>query len=130
MSLLHIPFDDLRGSDLEGLITNAVREGRYLDYKEQQIGRRREDTKEFLSDVVSFANADGGDLILGVREQRDADNKPTGIPAQLVGLAGVNLDEEINRLENLIRTGTARRLIGVCMRPVGDPPCLVNSRSA
>jgi len=124
MSLLHIPFDSLQTSDLQELITNGVREGRYLDYKEALIGRTPSDHKEFLKDVVSFANSDGGDLIYGIRERRDG-GKPTGIPDQVVGLPGANLDAEINRLEGIIRNGVGRRLSGVRMRAFGDPPCLV-----
>jgi predicted HTH transcriptional regulator len=56
---------------LESLRADHVREGRQLDYKETLPGARDDDKREFLSDVTSFANAAGGDIIYGLRERRE-----------------------------------------------------------
>lgn len=44
-------------------------EGLYLDYKEQISGRNdKEKKREFLKDVTAFANAHGGNILIGVKE--------------------------------------------------------------
>ena len=112
------PAGILTEADLQDLVSNRVRELRTLDYKQELPGRRDRDQREFLEDVTSFANSGGGSLIHGIREERDESGKPTGFPEELLGLPGVNLDEEINRLESLIRTGTEPRLQGCRFQPV------------
>ena len=69
-------FDAITKADIEALVANAVAEGRALEYKQQLPGNGDEDKKEFLADVSSFANAGGGDIVFGVVEKRDGDNKP------------------------------------------------------
>lgn len=66
------------------------------------------DKKEFLADVSSFANAAGGYLIYGMREN-------SGIASELCGLENINADAEIRRLENIIRDGIKPRIPGVSL---------------
>ena len=105
-------FDAIDKGDIEALVTNAVPEGRTIEYKEQLPRGSDEDSREFLADVSSFANAGGGDLIYGVRDKRDHDGKPTGTP-EVIGLAEINLDEQKTRLENLLRDCIDPRIPGV-----------------
>lgn len=65
-----------------------------------------------MTSITSLANTAGGDLIYGIRAKRDEDGIPTGEPESIVGISGVNLDEEKLRLEQWIRT---------CI----DPPVMV-----
>lgn len=58
-------------ADLESLIENAVRENTTLDYKQELPGYNDEEKKEFLRDVLAFANTAGGDIIFGISERRD-----------------------------------------------------------
>jgi Putative DNA-binding domain len=67
--------------------------------------------KEFLADVSSFANAAGGHLVIGMKEQ-------AGLPVELCGLSNINADAEITRLENLIRDGIKQRIYGVACQVV------------
>lgn len=108
-------FADIEKSDIDALLENAVSESRTLDYKEKLPGNSSEDRKEFLADVISFANASGGDLVFGVSEQRDAENKLTGLPGSILGLAGINADNEILRLESMLRDNIEPRLPSVRM---------------
>jgi predicted HTH transcriptional regulator len=55
-------------SYLQNLINNKIPESKILDYKRDKIGRKDTNKKEFLFDVSSFANIDGGNLILWVDE--------------------------------------------------------------
>jgi hypothetical protein len=111
-------FDLVEKSDVDALVANAVSENRVIDYKEIIPGGTDADKREFLADVASFANASGGDLIYGIREQRGADGRPTGIPEEAVGLRAANIDAEILRLENVLRDGLDPRAPGVQMRHV------------
>lgn len=78
--------------------------------------------KELLRDVISFANARGGDILFGVREQRDTDGKPTGIPSAALGLAGINADAKIRRLDDVVTNGVAPRIGGVRIVAVEGSP--------
>jgi hypothetical protein len=114
-------FDDVMQSDIDGLIRNQVPESRWIDYKEALPGNTDDEKKEFLRDVISFANASGGDLLFGVREARDATGKTTGIPdpAAAVGLSALsNVDAEIRRLEDIITNGVAPRITGVRIKTI------------
>lgn len=122
------PFDNITKDDIDALVADDVREGRTLDYKEKLPGNADKDKKEFLADVSSFANAGGGDMIFGVVEKRDLEGKATGLPQAAPGLAGVNADAEIRRLDNMVRDGIKPRIPGIQIRVVegfADGPVLV-----
>lgn len=115
-------FDAIAKADIESLVSNSVAEGRFIEYKQQLPGGSDEDKREFLADVSSFANAGGGDLIYGIVEKRDAAGKPTGTPEQVDGLAGVNADAEIRRLDEIIRAGIDPRIPGIRVRNIDGFP--------
>lgn len=110
--------DDISEADLDALIENGVRESRRLDYKRELPGRNDAAKKEFLADISSFANSDGGDLVYGIDEQRE-DGQPTGLPV-LVGLEEKSLGAEILRLEGLATDGIDPRIPGLRSREI---PC-------
>jgi hypothetical protein len=111
-------FKDIEKGDIGGLVENAIREGRSIEYKQQLPGGQDSDKKELLADVSSFANASGGDILFGIDEERDGNGKPTGIPRAANGLGGINVDQEIQRLENSIRSGIEPRIPGLQIRPI------------
>jgi hypothetical protein len=115
-------FEQVGRADIESLVTNQVREGRQLDYKQEMPGRNDAAKKEFLADISSFANAAGGDLYYGVIEQLDAEGRKTGVPERAPGLAGLNADEEIRRLDSMIQSGIGPRISGYRIRPVEGFP--------
>src|SRR5262249_50125683 len=95
-----LPLTQIHASTIDTLRIDGVREGRQLEYKESLPKTDDPDDKrEFLSDVTSFANAAGGDLIFGARERRDAEGKPTGEIEAVPGLQDFNFDAERLRLE-------------------------------
>ena len=115
--------DELTRADIEGLVSNEVREGRSLDYKRDLPGRNDAARKEFLQDVASFANAVGGYILFGVGERVDA----PGLPDSPLGLAVINADEEIRRLDQMVLNGIDPRVPGVRMRAIdgfADGPVL------
>ena len=59
--------DAISGDDLRTIVSEGVKEGRTLEFKESLPGRGDSDRKEFLADITSFANTSGGDIVYGMR---------------------------------------------------------------
>jgi hypothetical protein len=108
---MHIPLSAVSEKDLLALVENKVAEAKSIEYKEALPGNSDGDKKEFLADVTSFANASGGDIIFGIREEE-------GVPVEVCGLEQQNIDQEIARLENLMRDGISPRIVGKDIKPV------------
>jgi hypothetical protein len=107
-----MPINDLDHlkNEIESLLENEVAEGILRDYKRDLYGPSKEDKKEFLKDVSSFANTAGGEILIGIAET-------DGVPAEVIGVGG-NLDAEIQRLTSLLRDSIEPRIVGVSMRHV------------
>jgi len=120
--MINKDIEQITKGDLQGLIDNEVIEHKAIEYKQVLPGDSDKEKKEFLADVSSFANASGGDLIYGITE-----DKQTGKPKSLDGLDIENIDQEILRLDNIIRTGIQPRLPSVTISP---PIPLENSKVA
>ena len=67
--------------------------------------------KEFLADVTSFANASGGYIVYGIKEQ-------SGLPTEVCGLNIRDPDQEKLRLEGIIQTGSDPKIPGVYIRAI------------
>jgi hypothetical protein len=106
MSLGHIPLESITESDLQGLIDNKVPEGKRIEYKGNPPAIKDSEKKDLLIDVSSFANATGGDLIYGIREEDH-------IPVEVAGISIENIDMEKQRLANIIRDGFEPRIWGI-----------------
>jgi predicted HTH transcriptional regulator len=99
MSLLYKPLESITAADLQALIDNQVGESLYLEYKTEVFDKRDDKKKlQFLGSVSTFANAAGGDLLVGVK----ADN---GLPVELPGLAPPEIDSEVLRIKQVVGTG-------------------------
>jgi hypothetical protein len=109
--MIDVPFNSIDKTIIESLLSREVREDRTLEYKELLPGNGREDRKEFLADITAFANAAGGDIVFGVKAKRE-NNRPTGPPDSIPGLADINVDADVLRLENMIRDGVEPRING------------------
>lgn len=92
-------------ADVQALVDDGVQESRTLEYKETLPGSSDDAKREFLYDVSAMANCVGGTMIIGVA-QKD------GRPVSVCGCETGNIDDEIQRLENLLRNGLAPRLFG------------------
>lgn len=103
--MLEKNIEDIFVEDLQSLIDNEVPEGKRIEYKQELPGNSDSEKKEFLSDVSSFANTLGGHIIYGIIEDRSH-----GIPKSLEGVSIANPDQEINRLENIIKQGIEPRI--------------------
>jgi hypothetical protein len=103
--MINSDIEKITKDDLQTLTDNGVIEHKTLEYKQILPGNSDKEKKEFLADVTSFANASGGDIIYGIVE-----DKKTGKPKSLDGLSIENPDQEILRLDGIIRNGVQPRL--------------------
>jgi len=103
MLLLNKTPGTLTEADLQKLVSEEVREGKTLDYKQALPTDQTEDKKEFLADVCSFANTAGGHLLYGVEEAEGIATKVTGVPAQ-------DFEALTLRLESSVRDGIEPRI--------------------
>ena len=93
-------------SDLMDLVTNATDERKDNEYKQELFLNTEKEKVEFLADVSSFANSNGGDLYIGIKEDKNT-NKPIALP----GISIENTDQEKLKIENLLRDGIQPRII-------------------
>lgn len=105
MQTFNYPLDKLDHALFQLLVANGVPENTSMEYKrELSIGNDNE-KKEFLFDVTSFANHQGGDIIFGIEE---VDNVPTN----LAGIQG-NYDQTLRQIEDLLRSLVEPRIAGI-----------------
>jgi hypothetical protein len=102
MSLQDILLDKIGEAEIQRLLSMGVPESSYLDYKQATYGDAGNDRSEFLADISSFANALGGDVLIGVAEKN-------GVPTALTPFAG-DCDAEKRRLEQIALTGLEPRI--------------------
>lgn len=102
-------FDDIDSGDVQNLIANQVSEGRTLEYKRDLPSDSNDARREFLADVTSFANAQGGDIIYGLAEAN-------GAAAHIRGLEVENPDQTLLGLEERIIAGAEPRMPGVRLK--------------
>ncbi len=100
MYVINEKLDEITESDLQRLKDEEIIEKKILEYKSELPKNTELDKKNFLADVSSFANASGGDLIFGMTEDRK-----TGKPETLNGIEIENVDQEILRIDQIIRDG-------------------------
>lgn len=103
MSLFNYADMSVSLDELNKLIIDQTSEKRTIDYKLNLELNSDEQKKEFLADIISFANTDGGVLIYGMKEKE-------AIPIELVGLSTDNIDILKGRIESIIRDGIDPKL--------------------
>lgn len=106
MYILDKRVDNLSFEDIERLVINKVKETKTLDYKRDFSLAKDSDKKEFVNDITAFYNTDGGCIIYGIEERKDAKNQNTGIPENICGITIDNEDKLIQCIEDTIRSNT------------------------
>jgi hypothetical protein len=74
------PLREITEAELRALVQSGMAEHLHLEYKSALYGADHEGRREHLQDMCMFANSQGGLLLIGISEQRDAQGQPTGIP--------------------------------------------------
>ena len=106
MPIDRLDFENISESDLVELVLEQVPEGLRIDYKRDLYGNSDADKREALKDISGFANAYGGHLIIGMKEEN-------GFASGISGVASVNPDDVVLRLEQLARMGIEPRIQGL-----------------
>ncbi|WP_413943079.1 helix-turn-helix domain-containing protein [Bdellovibrio sp. HCB-162] len=102
--MIHLlDINSIQFSDIEKLIKDAIPESTFLDYKQELPSGKDADKKDFVADLASFANKDGGIIIYGISEKRDDNGGKTGLPDSIVDLP-TNTDDHIKRFEDYARS--------------------------
>lgn len=110
---------DVEQADIEALKINKVVELATLEYK-RDIPSTDDQRREIVYDIISLANTRGGDLLFGIDAERDANNKQTGAPGEIVGVAKPNLDDLKLRLLQMLESCAKPRISGVDFAAVGE----------
>jgi hypothetical protein len=97
------PLHQITYADIERFVAEKRPEGKTVDYKRDPYGNKDDDKKELLKDVSSFANTQGGDILIGVDEDK-------GVPTDIPGVAVPDPDKEKLRLEEVVRRGLDPRV--------------------
>jgi len=96
---------DVSPDTIRRLIGERIPESRDLEYKQQLPTDKPDDRKEFLADVSALANTQGGVIVYGITEERDAEGNTTGIPADIKGLGSINEDQLRQQMLQRLKDG-------------------------
>lgn len=108
--MFEIRFEDIDKDTILALLQDGAPEGKQLEYKQELPAGSNDARKEFAADISSFANASGGDIVYGIREERNNAGEKTGKPSEILGLRSISGDKEIQRLESMIRDNIEPRI--------------------
>lgn len=115
MYILEKRVDELNADDIKRLVQNQVKETNALDYKKDlQLGQDK-DRKEFLFDIASMYNTEGGCLIFGIEERKDGKNQNTGLPESIKGIQIDNYDKLSQQIEDLLRSNTEPSITNIAL---------------
>lgn len=103
MALFNLYDDEASLDELNQLIANQTCEKKTIDYKLTLELDDDEKKKEFLADIVSFANTLGGLLIYGMEQE-------AGIPTKLIGIEYPGFDILKGQIGSIIKDGISPKL--------------------
>lgn len=115
MAIERSDFDALSLADLNELVDAQVPEGLRLEYKKELYGTSDRDKRELLKDVSALANSHGGHLVLGIDET-------AGVATEVAGIESQNSDNEVLRIEQMVRSGIEPVISGIRIRSIPVEP--------
>jgi predicted HTH transcriptional regulator len=95
--MLPLDFDSISSEHIRELFDNQVAESPRLEFKRNLLSKQTEERKNVLFEIAAFANTDGGDLVFGITDRKDGDNKNMGIadgctPLRLITRRSISLN--------------------------------------
>ena len=105
MALFYEPLAGIDAKAITDLVDNQVAEDLHLEFKQRVPGNSDSEKKEFLYDVSSFANASGGLVVIGIRED-------AGVAVGIEEIKTEDADSVIARLDSMVREGIGPRIVG------------------
>lgn len=96
----------LEPDDIDRLVKNKIKETKSLDYKRDFKLENNDEKREFLFDIASMYNTDGGLIIFGIEEQKDKKQQNTGVPKSIEDIHIENEDKLFQMIEDTVRTNT------------------------
>ncbi|MEW6628968.1 MAG: ATP-binding protein [Pseudomonadota bacterium] len=96
--MIERPLEHITLADIEALVTYRRSEGATLDFKAAFPAPDHRGVRDFLADVTAFANTDGGDIVVGLGEDKN------GTAEALLGIDKAGLDEGLRRLDDQLRS--------------------------
>jgi hypothetical protein len=115
MYLLGKRTDQLTSDDIKRLVDNKVQETKSLDYKRELKLAQDKDRKEFLFDVSSMYNTDGGCLVFGIEESKDDKGQNTGTPETITGITIDNYDKLVQQIEDTVKGNTEPSIANIAL---------------
>lgn len=105
-------------SDIQSLIDNKVPESKILDYK-RELKFDEKSKVEFIYDVSSFYNTEGGFIIIGLEEEKDETGINTGLPKiPDTKLPVINYDELLLKIQDTVRQSTNPAITNLSFSPL------------
>ncbi|GAB4072048.1 ATP-binding protein [Ancylobacter sonchi] len=101
--MIAMRLSDVKFSDIKELVEQKARESRTLEFKRELSIAKDSDKKEFLADISSFANTNGGDIIYGITEI-------DGEAIELASLDVADRDAKSLQIEQIVRGGLEPKL--------------------
>ena len=109
---------DYAADDIQSLLENKVPESKLLDYK-RELQFDEKSKVEFIYDVSSFYNTEGGCIIVGLDEEKDAENKGLGIPKMPEKVIAIeNYDNLLLRIQDSVRQSTNPSITNLQFSPL------------
>lgn len=105
MNIFNKPLENLTVEDIEILVRKKIPESQTLEYKEKSYANDREGKKEMLKDIASMANAYGGYIIIGIKEDSQ------GCAEEIVGIE--KAEEEERRIMSICLAHIKERIRGL-----------------
>jgi len=109
--MILIKLEEIGVDDIHDLLRNEIRESKSIEYKRDLPTEAESSRIPFLAEVSALGNTIGGDLVIGIEDDK-------GVPKSIGGVQIADIDQEILRLENVIRNGLEPRLVGIGIREV------------
>lgn len=105
-------------SDIQSLIENKVPESKTIDYK-RELKFDEKSKVEFIYDVSSFYNTEGGFMVIGLDEEKDEDGRNSGLPKVPDSPVIVqNYDGLLLKIQDAVRQSTNPAIANLFFSPL------------